>query len=472
MLLCCCCCRYRGVLLVTSVPLLVVLLMISFLFPSHAPVKDIHTSIDSIHHYRTTQQQAGNTDRISSSGTDKYVYNIVLDAGSTGSRIHIFKFKQAGAQLQLISDGFHQLKPGLSAYSDDPSKGAQSLKPLLQEAMQAVPAAQQSQTSLSLKATAGLRLLPGKKADDILAAVKTYLATFPFQLQADAIGIMDGAHEGAFAWLTLNYLLGKLGQGPLNTVAAIDLGGGSMQEAFALPQAEAATAPDGYITRLQADGESYHVYVHSYLGYGLMAARARVIEAGKNDRNHPCFAKGSSLKYSYGGQEYSIGEVVEPGDFKRCAAMALKALEHGKDCGQPKDACSFNGAWRGKPTGMARVYYVSSYFWDRALDSGIIADSAAIEWKTSPGDFAKSAVAACGKDLSELTKAFAGLQPANAPYFCLDLSFCHTVLTQGFDLPETAPITLVKQVKYNGQNIEAAWPLGAAINDLSSASAQ
>eukprot|EP00879_Flechtneria_rotunda_P007904 GHRR01008281.1.p1 GENE.GHRR01008281.1~~GHRR01008281.1.p1 ORF type:complete len:179 (+),score=59.44 GHRR01008281.1:445-981(+) len=135
--------RYRGVLLVTSVPLLVVLLMISFLFPSHAPVKDIHTSIDSIHHYRTTQQQAGNTDRISSSGTDKYVYNIVLDAGSTGSRIHIFKFKQAGAQLQLISDGFHQLKPGLSAYSDDPSKGAQSLKPLLQEAMQAVPAAQQ-----------------------------------------------------------------------------------------------------------------------------------------------------------------------------------------------------------------------------------------------------------------------------------------------------------------------------------------
>lgn len=39
----------------------------------------------------------------------------------------------------------------------------------------------------------------------------------------------------------------------------------------------------------------------SYLGYGLMAARAKVIEAGKEDPNHPCFAKGSSLKYSYAG---------------------------------------------------------------------------------------------------------------------------------------------------------------------------
>jgi hypothetical protein len=50
-----------------------------------------------------------------------------------------------------------------------------------------------------------------------------------------------------------------------------------------------------------------------------------------------------------------------------------------------QDACSFSGAWRGKPAQMARVYYVSSYFWDRASESGIIADKAAIEWKTSPG---------------------------------------------------------------------------------------
>jgi hypothetical protein len=67
-----------------------------------------------------------------------------------------------------------------------------------------------------------------------------------------------------------------------------------------------------------------------------MAARAKVIDAGRDDPSHPCFAKGSSLNYSYAGKEYSIGETIEAGDFKRCAAMALKALEHDKDCGQPK----------------------------------------------------------------------------------------------------------------------------------------
>lgn len=86
-------------------------------------------------------------------------------------------------------------------------------------------------------------------------------------------------------------------------------------------------------------------------------------------------------------------------------------------------------------------------------------------------DFAHRAAAACGRDVAELTKSFAGLQAAQAPYFCLDLSFCHTVLTQGFDLPESAGITLVKQVRYNGgEPIEAAWPLGAAINELSASS--
>lgn len=61
-------------------------------------------------------------------------------------------------------------------------------------------------------------------------------------------------------------------------------------------------------------------------------------------------------------------------------------------------------------------------------------------------DFARRAAAVCGKDVSEITKSFSTLQASQAPYFCLDLSFCHTVLTQGFDLSETAPITLVKQV--------------------------
>jgi len=440
----------------------------------------------------------------------KHTYSVVIDAGSTGSRVHIFKFEGEGASLALVSDTFEQLKPGLSAYADDPAAAAASLKPLLDKAVASVPEPSRAGTAVVLKATAGLRLLPGGKADAILAAARALLGPgggHPFLLGGAgasasaaeaAVSIMDGAHEGAYAWLTLNYLLGRVGKGAgaVGTadgpVAAIDLGGGSVQEAFALGPIEAAAAPEGYVTRLSAGGATYDVYVHSYLGYGLMAARAKVIEAhgggggggaegvgGAEDAaadksSHPCFARGTQLTYSYAGKDYPVREVEEHGDFKRCAKAALKALEHEKDCGAAgaDGGCSFAGAWRGKPAphlsgGAPRAYYVSSYFWDRAVDAGIVEDASAIEWATSPADFARRAAAACGKTHDDVHKTFGGrVHKEAAPYFCLDLSFCHTVLTQGFDLPEDAPIKLVKQVMYKGAPVESAWPLGAAIAAL------
>lgn len=45
-------------------------------------------------------------------------------------------------------------------------------------------------------------------------------------------------------------------------MAAIDLGGGSVQQAYALTDFEAAAAPDGYVTKLSGGGRAYSVYVH------------------------------------------------------------------------------------------------------------------------------------------------------------------------------------------------------------------
>lgn len=50
----------------------------------------------------------------------------------------------------------------------------------------------QASTPVSLKATAGLRLLPGDKADNILDAVRQFLATYPFSLAPDAVAILGG----------------------------------------------------------------------------------------------------------------------------------------------------------------------------------------------------------------------------------------------------------------------------------------
>ncbi len=59
--------------------------------------------------------------------------------GSAGSRVHIYRFMQSGGKLDLQSDTFEQLKPGLSSYADAPEEAAKSLIPLLESALKTVP---------------------------------------------------------------------------------------------------------------------------------------------------------------------------------------------------------------------------------------------------------------------------------------------------------------------------------------------
>ena len=81
----------------------------------------------------------------------------------------------------------------------------------MDRALKTVPKAMQSTTPIMIGATAGLRLLPDGKADIILDEVRKFLRNYPFVVDGDAVSILSGQSEGAFAWLTLNYLLGNLG---------------------------------------------------------------------------------------------------------------------------------------------------------------------------------------------------------------------------------------------------------------------
>jgi guanosine-diphosphatase len=239
----------------------------------------------------------------------------MIDAGSTGSRIHVYKFNNCGPSAEYEYEVFKMTRPGLSDYAGSPEHAAQSLDVLLDEALRVVPEHLRSCTPVAVKATAGLRLLPGSQSTDILFAVEDRLRhSYPFPLPAnDAVVIMDGKDEGVYAWITANYLLDTIrADTPVATpsYAVLDLGGGSTQIVLEPLFTSHGRLEEGeHKYDLLFGGRNHTLYQHSYLGYGLMQARLHVHQlvdfmsslkitlSQKEIENHlignPCLAKGT-----------------------------------------------------------------------------------------------------------------------------------------------------------------------------------
>lgn len=147
-------------------------------------------------------------------------YALMIDAGSTGSRMHVYTFSNclpAGvrAESQAAKDALPTLKdelffpitPGLSSYKGNPKAAAESLRKLLDEAVRAVPKSEQGCTPIAVKATAGLRLLGHSESQAILDEIERWLQEeWPFHVVDNGVTIMDGSDEGVYAWITINYV--------------------------------------------------------------------------------------------------------------------------------------------------------------------------------------------------------------------------------------------------------------------------
>lgn len=138
---------------------------------------------------------------------------VVLDAGSTGTRVHVFQYaadtSSSYAALSLPEPKL-KVQPGLSAFASDAAGAAASLQPLLQFAAQHVPASQVARTPVYLMATAGLRLLPAAAAEAILSECRSALLASDFLFESDWAQIISGTYEGLYAWVAANYAAGHL----------------------------------------------------------------------------------------------------------------------------------------------------------------------------------------------------------------------------------------------------------------------
>ncbi|XP_066476220.1 ectonucleoside triphosphate diphosphohydrolase 1 isoform X2 [Tiliqua scincoides] len=260
----------------------------------------------------------------------------------------------------------------------------------MNKAKTSVPSREHRNTPVYLGATAGMRLLSLQNEDTskkVLSAVQSTLRSYPFSYKGARI--LSGQEEGAYGWITINYLLGNFKKSlwpsflpPLfsnpGTTGALDLGGASTQITF-VPDTTVESQGDALNFRLY--GKNYTVYTHSFLCYGKDQALNLKLAidaqgASKGFHIEPCYHRGyvkilnisdlltnpctaPSLQPPPSNMQLRIDGA---GNYGRCLTSIQKIFNMSQ-C--PYSNCAFNGIFMPPLTGnfgaFSAFYYVMDF---------------------------------------------------------------------------------------------------------------
>jgi hypothetical protein len=339
-------------------------------------------------------------------------FGIIIDAGSTATRIHVYRWITAKDSLpNFTHDHFLEVVPGLSSFKQKPLLAGKSIVPLLELAKKEVPAELQAETSVYVKATAGLRLLGEETQMQILDSVFLTIESFPFRCKREWVSVIDGQEEAVGAWVTVNYLIDKLSS-PATTVGVLDLGGASTQLSCA-PASSVAARDSDKLVSVPIGASTVKVYVVSWLRYGLIEFRKRMDEAAHSigmlkghtsgATHHPCFPKQHDMIVDVNGEDVTFHGT---GDFDACSevvASIMKALDYSA------------------PPCSGRFLAISYY-----LD---VLQSVGLGPVVGVADITAKASAVCGLTLTQLSPTLEGAKKGFDVRVCGDLIYIAALLS-------------------------------------------
>ncbi|XP_028331296.1 ectonucleoside triphosphate diphosphohydrolase 1 isoform X2 [Gouania willdenowi] len=399
----------------------------------------------------------------------KYKYGIVLDAGSSHTALYIYQWPAEKDNNTGRVEQTHSCKvkgKGISSYAADPWGAGESLTVCMQEAKQQVPVKRHHETPLYLGATAGMRLLNmenSSASDKVFEAVEQALQRFPFSYQGARI--LSGQEEGAFGWVTVNYLDDRLEQG-LETTGALDLGGASTQISFVSDKYDGSESPSNSVT-FRLYGNDYNLYTHSFLCYGkdqaLRMALAYQTQLGPRTISDPCFHQGYNVSKEY-SELYNSPCVSDRkpngppvtfnhqgmGNFQQCQEV-VKRIFNLTSCKYSQ--CSFNGVFQPLlqgPFGAFSAYYFVMNFLNLTDTS-------------TPLETVKDKLTQyCATSWAQIRLEHPNVKTKYLAEYCFSGTYILTLLTEGYNFTSESysNINFIKKIKGS----DAGWTLGYMLN--------
>ncbi|OHT01842.1 hypothetical protein TRFO_07416 [Tritrichomonas foetus] len=351
-------------------------------------------------------------------------YGIMVDAGSAGTRAHVFSWDS--------NDKYPHVKPypdwhkGAVIKSHTPLAKAAAdenaipniFHGIIEKVSKIIPAEFLPKTKMYIYATAGLRMLSITSQGEIIENTFHYLSeNSPFKILRKNVRIMSGAEEAIYGWISVQHLLNRTEP----TCGSIDMGGASIQVAF-------ETKEKKNLHRILLNGKAYTIFGTSMLGLGVNQAMKRILHLNKN----PCFPSG-----------YITESIEGTGSFEKCQDL-IKSIDI-----IPRDVSNETRSIRNF-YGMASFYYTNEFF-------GLIENSTIDQLISSTVDF-------CSSNWTYLNKKY-NSNPFLKNY-CFFGSFQSTFLSDGFGFDFSRSF-VVKSGMLNGA--ELSWAIGAMMKEVNSA---
>ncbi|XP_078180986.1 putative apyrase 3 [Carex rostrata] len=399
-------------------------------------------------------------------------YVVVFDAGKMDTMFHVFRFDQ-NANLLKINGSLevsHGVSEPLSSYAENPAGVASFLVPLLEKALDAVPANLQPETPVLFGAFDELFLLGEDKYEKILETIRGVFSNRSLLYKRDWVTIIPAAKQGAYLWDTINYLMGNIGSDYSKTVGVLNQESASTEMTYAISSKAAANAaefPGGeeYISTHHIQSNHHYLYSHGYFPYGAYGVRTAILKY-TNDSYTYCVTPGYDELFEYYGEIYNVRASPTGSSYEKCRENILLVLNLNATCYFKN--CTFDGAWNGGGGAGAENIYLTNGFHNTGADVGIVN-------RSNPStnlrllEYEKVAKEVCGvTSFEEAHSLYPDVPLFDLPYLCMDLVYVYAVLVDGFGIDPTKEVTAVNALSYGDSSLSVQWCLGAALELLSS----